>query len=161
MTPRIARALFSVLIYAAPIAVCAFEVGEFKSGMAQERVLQMLRTQGFKITQQSPTSFFAQRESEFHSLGFCNSRLTFFSSGVPGGIRGFIRRVTQISNQYGQGDLGSLSSETNVGEINSLSVTWLLGPDTLRVTYFAQSERSAESQSVAWFTRSECRDRMQ
>ena len=161
MLPTLIRFLICLSLCAAPVFVAAFEVGEFKSGMAQERVLQLLRSQGFKITKQSPTSVGWVYDSRVHSAGFCNGRLTYYSPGVPGGIQGFIRRVTQLTNQYGQGEFRSVSSETNVGELNSLSVTWVLGADTLRVTYFAASKQTAESQQVQWFSPSECREQMQ
>ena len=154
------RSAIGFLLAVVSTVALAWESGEFKSGAPQDRVLQRFRSQGFKIQQLSPTSYMADRGHDTFNVGFCNGRLTFHSASVRGGIRGFIRRVSQLSNRYGQGELGTLNSETNSGEVNMLSVTWQLGVDTLRITYVARTENVAESQEVAWFARSECQDQL-
>jgi hypothetical protein len=152
-------AIATLLAVVSAIAL-AWDTGEFKSGEPQDRVLERFRSRGFKIQEFSPTSYFATHGNDATSLGFCNGRLTAHGVNVQGGIRGFIRRVSQLSKQYGEGKLGARVSETNLGELTALSVTWTLGSDSLRVSYVAKSEFSAESQSVAWFTRSECQEQL-
>ena len=160
MKVRATRLLLASIVCAIPINLFAFEVGEIKSGMPQEEALQRLRAQGFKITQQKPSYFIAMRNRDARTAAFCNGRLVSFSYSVPGGVRGFIRRMSELSNQHGQGDVRASSSETDVGELNSLSATWIFGTDTLRVEYLVGSQRSSESQTVIWFTKSECSDRL-
>jgi hypothetical protein len=50
-----------------------------------------------------------------------------------------------------------LSTESNVGEVNSLGFEWREGNDTLKLTYFAHSERHAETVSLLHTTTNECR----
>jgi len=113
-------------------------------------VLATLEKRGYKVTAVIDVSgeFSVVRGDEVNLVTFCKGRLMAYSYSVPSGIRGFIRRVTQLTAQLGPGDFASMSSETSVGELNSLSVTWTTQPDQLSVSYFAPAERSSESVSV-------------
>lgn len=128
--------------------------------MAQDDVLTGLKRQGFKVHAQEampPNSYLAIRNDEIHNLSFCNGRLTAYGYTVPGGIRSFIRRVNELTAKRGDGNYSVMSTESNVGELNSLTFEWREGNDTLKVSYFARSEASAESVSVPHVTPNDCR----
>lgn len=153
-------AVASLLLHCS--AAMSFEVGGIISGTSQENVLATLKQRGFKVTPVEGSGLFgAVRGDEFHTVSFCNGRLTIYTYSVPGGINGFIRRVTQLTAKLGHGDLSSASTETSVGELNTLSITWMTGAERLRVSYVALTKQFDESVSVSHFVSSECQAQLQ
>jgi hypothetical protein len=147
-----------VVLLSLPSIGLGFEIEGIKAGTAQNDVLVRLQRQGFTVRAEetTPNLYFAFRDDEHRHVSFCKGRLISYGYNVPGGIRSFIRRVHELTTTRGAGAYSSMSTESTVGELNSLAFAWREGLDTLKITYFAPSERASESVSVLHTTVHTC-----
>ena len=139
----------------------AWEMGEFKSGMARSDVETTLKTWNFhKVVPVGADGLFAYDNPESQAgrrflFAFCNNKLVSFDQEVAPAFRHFIVISSNYSNLYG--NPFKIVPESNViasGEKNVLALFWRKGPDYIGVKYALYA--NDEQLSMTWQVNNNC-----
>ncbi|MBM4180057.1 MAG: hypothetical protein FJ209_00695 [Betaproteobacteria bacterium] len=140
MYRRYAPALFTLLSLAP--AALAFEVAEFKSGMAQNEVKQLLLANwNFdRIVEPSDDVILAYDNdpniARRYQFRFCKGKLVGFEQDVRPSLKALVISVNNYNNQYGQPS--RVYSNTHVvsnGEKAVFALFWKSGAEFIGVKY--------------------------
>ncbi len=159
MTLRIVAPLAFALL-TAPAAL-AFEVAEFKSGMAQPEVKQLLAANwNFdRIVEPSDDVILAYDTNpdiaRRYQFRFCKGKLVGFEQDVRPSLKSLIISVKNYNDQFGQPD--KVYSNTHVvsnGEKAVFAMFWKHDAEYTAVKYLVMPD--AEQMSLAFDTRNLC-----
>jgi hypothetical protein len=151
--------LFAGLLFALPVH--AWEIGEFKNGMARGEVEQALKTWNFDKTLSVGTDGLFAYDLPNNPAGrrflftFCNDKLVAFDQEVEPAFRSFIVIASNYSNLYGNPlKVIPYTSVVANGEKNLLAMFWRKGSDYMGVKYALYP--SSEQLSMTWQVNNNC-----
>jgi hypothetical protein len=156
--PRLALLLISGL---AAWPVGAFDVAEFKSGMAQTEVKnQLIANWNFDKVEETSDDVILAYDNDpsiarRYQFRFCKGKLVGFEQDVRPSLKSLIITVNNYINKYGQPF--KVYSNTHVvsnGEKAVFAMFWKNGLDTIAVKYIVLP--SAEQMSLAFDTNNLC-----
>ena len=139
----------------------AWEVGEFRNGMARGEVEQALKTWNFdKVLPVGTDGLFAydlpnNPAGRRFLFSFCNDKLVAFDQEVEPAFRSFIVIASNYSNLYGNPlKVIPYSSVVANGEKNLLAMFWRKGSDYMGVKYVLYP--TSEQLSISWQISNNC-----
>lgn len=159
MAPRFILSLFLALLGVA--SAQAFEVAEFKSGMAQTEVKnQLIANWNFdRVVETSDDVILAFDNdpsiARRYQFRFCKGKLVGFEQDVRPSLKSLIITVNNYNNKYGQPF--RVYSNTHVvsnGEKAVFAMFWKEGSDTIAVKYIVLP--NAEQMSLAFDAQNLC-----
>jgi len=142
-------------------AAHAFEVAEFKSGMAQAEVkTQLIANWNFDMVVEPSDDVILAYDNDpsiarRYQFRFCKGKLVGFEQDVRPSLKGLIITTNNYNNQYGQPS--RVYSNTHIvsnGEKAVFAMFWKNGMDTIGVKYIVLP--SAEQMSLAFDTNNLC-----
>ncbi len=139
----------------------AFEVAEFKSGMAQNEVKTLLIANwNFDRVEETSDDVILAYDNDpaiarRYQFRFCKGKLVGFEQDVRPSLKALIITTNNYNNQYGQPS--RVYSNTHIvsnGEKAVFAMFWKNGMDTIGVKYIVLP--SAEQMSLAFDTNNLC-----
>lgn len=139
----------------------AWDIGEFKNGMARVEVEQALKTWNFDKTLPIGNDGLFAYDLPNNPAGrrflftFCNDKLVAFDQEVEPEFRSFVVIASNYSNLYGNPiKVIPYSSVIANGERNLLAMFWRKGPDYIGVKYVQFP--ASEQLSMTWQISNNC-----
>ncbi len=142
-------------------AAHAFEVAEFKSGMAQNEVkTQLIANWNFDMVVEPSDDVILAYDNDpsiarRYQFRFCKGKLVGFEQDVRPSLKGLIITTNNYNNQYGQPS--RVYSNTHIvsnGEKAVFAMFWKNGVDTIGVKYIVLP--SAEQMSLSFDANNLC-----
>ncbi len=142
----------TLVLFSTTAASARYSAEQIRQGLPVDAVRASVESDGQKIHGSNADNFWwiyrtGRNEQEIVGiLRFCGRLLYEQSLAATGGTSGFIKRIAQFENQYGPGKYVAEALINEIGEKNSLEVSWKLRDLVLTLTFIAAVGKVSETQ---------------
>ena len=138
----------------------SFSAEKLRAGITESQLRAMVDADGYVLRAgEGMDTRWVYRKSNNEIVAtyyMCQGKVYRQAITVSGGPAAYIKRVTQLNRQFGEGKVSVESAMGSVGERNSLEFVWRGRDEIITATYFAATPSNSESQWVSTAVPSIC-----